>query len=111
MSLNDSLMKGFVKYYNTLSKVGYIDKSHVNKLIIGSWVNKILSGDYGFIVNDDQYKLLSKLYLCIEGDCLVPYSTYCSDVTVNKLPITGYVRITEVNSTNRMTEDNNLRTL
>ena len=111
MSLNDSLMKGFVKYYNTLSKVGYINKTSVNKLIIGSWINKVFNGEYSIIINNEQYNLLSNLYLCIAGDCLVPYSKYCTDVVINKLPTYTYFRITEINSHNRITEDDDLRIL
>lgn len=111
MSLSDSLMKGFIKYYNTLSKTGYVDKTHVNKLIIGSWINKVLDAEYGIVLNENQYNLLSKLWLCVVGDCLVPYTKYCNDVTVNKLPVSNYIRFTEISPTHRMLEVNNLRTL
>ena len=111
MSLNDSLMEGFVKYYNTLSKIGYINRTSVNKLIIGSWINKVLNSEYGIVVTNEQYNLLSKLYLCVTDSCLVPYSKYCTDVTINKLPTYTYFRVTEINSHNRITEDDDLRIL
>ena len=110
MSLNVSLMKGFVRYYNTLSKVGYVDRSSINSLIISNWVNKVLDGEYDMVVTDEQYKLLSNLYLCVAGNCLVPYQQYCGKVVVNKYVPGRNLRITEI-SENRFLEDNTVRTV
>lgn len=112
-TISDALQKGFVKYYNTLTNLGYIDMKHVNRLIVASWINDVLEGRYGLLVNDEQYMLLSQLYMCIEGDCLVPYQNYCHDFVVNKLPnldANTFVRLTEDSET-RILEDNNIRTI
>ena len=108
MSLNDNLMKGFVRYYNTLSKIGYIDRSHVNRLIVSNWIKKVLNGEYSILVDNNQYNLLSDLWMCVAGDCLVPYTKYCANVTINKLPVNTYINFTN-DSNNRVTEDDELR--
>ena len=94
-SLNNTLLSGFDKYYRTITKLGYISKDSINKLIIASWINDIINGHYGILPDDEQYALLSNLYMCVEGDCLVPYQNYCRDFAINVLPNNEYVRTTE----------------
>ena len=109
----NTLLNGFTKYYNTLTKIGYINDSSVNNLIIASWIYDVLNGKYGFLVNEEQYKLIGEVLSCIEGTCLVPWIDYCKDVTVNKYPDLdryGYVRITE-NTETRHLENDDIRTL
>ena len=106
-TLTDTLEKGYEKYYNTLLKMGYVSKHSVNSLIVAQWIYDVLEGKYDCLVDDEQYKLLSKLYICAAGNCLVPYQSYCREVTVNKLPDNRYVRTTEVlvdDSTERILE-------
>ena len=110
-SLSDSLQRGFAKYYNTITKVGYIDRQAVNNLIIASWINDVLEGKYGVLVDDEQYSILNSLYQCIEGMCLVPYQNYCTDVTVNKTDPSQYIRITEDDLYRLLEQSNDLRVL
>lgn len=108
--ISKALENGFEKYYNTLVQLGSVDIKTVSSLIIASWINDVLEGKYDCLVDDEQYNLLSELYTCIEGSCLVPYQKYCKDITVNKLPDSRYVRMTEVlvnNSTERILEASN----
>lgn len=110
-SLNDSLLIGYEKYYNNLVDNGFIGMNHVNRLIIAGFVNKAINGKYGVIPSDEQYAILDKLYQCAIGDCLVPYGKYCGDVTVNKIDLGNYVRVTQLGSDTRFLEgdDNNIR--
>lgn len=112
-SISNALQKGYEKYYNTLIKMGYINKQAVNKLIVAQWIYDVLEGKYDCLVSDEQYNLLSRLYMCIEGSCLVPYQNYCTDITVNKLPISRYIRVIEQTpDAERILEvDNNIRTI
>ena len=106
-SISNALQKGYEKYYNTLIKMGYINKQAVNKLIVAQWIYDVLEGKYDCLVSDEQYNLLSRLYMCVEGSCLVPYQNYCREFTVNKLPDNRYIRMTEIpvdNSTERILE-------
>ena len=96
--ISKALENGFEKYYNTLVQLGSVDIKAVSSLIIASWINDVLEGKYDCLVDDEQYTLLSELYTCIEGSCLVPYQKYCRDITVNKLPDNRYVRMTEINT-------------
>lgn len=72
--LREALLKGYDKYYRTLTQVGFINTDQVNRLIITTWINDVLEGKYGFIVNDEQYNLLDRLYNCVNHSCLLPYN-------------------------------------
>lgn len=104
-SISNALQKGYEKYYNTLVQVGYINKQAVNNIIVAQWIYDVLEGKYDCLVNDEQYSLLSKLYMCVEGSCLMPYQNYCRDITINKSPNNRYFRITETGTVD--TENNN----
>lgn len=93
-AMGNALLKGFDKYYNTLIHAGYVNNKTVSQFIVASWIYDVLKGEYG-LIDEDQYNLLNDLYTCLEGSCLVPYQNYCKTVTINKLPVYHYVRITE----------------
>ena len=112
-----SLEQGFEKYYDNLSKLGYININSVYKLVIVNWINDVLAGKYDMMVSEEQYRILENIYSCFEGDCFIPYGSYCNTVTVNRALNRDYIRATEfdtsnIGSTERILEsDNNLRTL
>lgn len=112
-----SLERGFEKYYNTLSKLGYVSIDNVYKLVIVTWINDVLAGRYDMMVSEEQYRILENIYSCFEGSCLIPYGSYCDTVTVNRGLNRDYIRTTEIDttdygSTERILElDDNLRTL
>lgn len=110
-AMGNALLKGFDKYYNTLVQVGYVNNKTVSQFIVASWIYDVLEGKYDCWPDEDQYKLLSNLYMCLEGSCLVPYQRYCKTVTINKLPDNHYVRITEVPSDTRQHENNYLKSI
>jgi hypothetical protein len=103
-AMGNALLKGYEKYYNTLTQVGYVNNKTVSQLFIATWIYNVLSGKYGILVDEDRYNVLNELYNCIEGSCLVPYQNYCKEFTINKDMRSDYVRITE-NSINRLLED------
>lgn len=105
-----SLADGFEKYYNTVTKLGYADINAVDKLIVATWINDVLMGRYDIIVNEQEYKMLENLYMCMEGSCFIPYSNYCRTATVNKSFDRDYIRTTE-NDLERLLQSGNLRTL
>lgn len=106
----DALANGFEKYYNTVTKLGYADINAVNKLIVATWINDVLMGRYDKIVNEQEYKILENLYMCMEGSCFVPYSNYCRTAAVNVSFDRDYIRTTE-NDLERLLQSGNLRTL
>ena len=106
-SMLTALLKGYERYYNTVTGMGHVQQKYVNNLIVASWIYDVLMGKYGQ-VDEDQYKILDNLYTCIEGSCLVPYQAYCKDITVNKEMVSNYIRMTE-DSVMRWTEDDELR--
>lgn len=109
-NITNALADGFEKYYNTVSKLGYVDINAIDKLIVATWINDVLMGRYDIIVTEQQYKILENLYMCMEGSCFVPYSHYCRTATVNKRFDRDYIRTTE-NDLERLLQSGNLRTL
>ena len=97
-AMGNALLKGFDRYYNTLIHTGYVNNKTVSQFIVASWIYDVLEGKYDCWPDEDQYKLLSNLYMCLEGSCLVPYQKYCKTVTINKLPDNHYVRMAETNT-------------
>ena len=105
------LLQGFDKYYNTVTKTGYVPSNIINDFIIATWIVDVITFKEGIILSDEEYDILNKLYTCIEGSCLVPYSDYCKNVYLNILPTHTYVRVTEQDSDTRITETNEIRTI
>lgn len=111
-TISDALQVGFDKYVRTIKATGYADPLTVKRLIVASWINKVLEGGYGFYANSEQYDLLNRLYMCVEGSCLVPYQRYCQEQSINITPVSTYIRITDESiSTDRVTEQDDLRTV
>lgn len=107
----NSLIKGYERYYNTVTKIGYINKNSLDTIIIANWIYDVLNGKYDVLVDEEQYNLLNEWYNCLEGNCLVPYQQYCKDFGVNVGPNNVYVKMTELTTynTERLLEDNNLQ--
>ena len=102
MNTSDAILQGFKNYYDALTNLGYVPPKQVNSLIVASWINDVLEGKYDFLVDESMYNILNSLYMCVEGSCLVPYKSYCRDVTVNKNPVNTYVRMTDSETTQRI---------
>ena len=114
--MDKAIIKGFERYYKSLSDYGKVSSKSVNKLIIAYFIYKILYWEY-FKISKQDYDLLSDLYNMIEGDCLIPYKKYCQKITVNKHDYGSIFRYTELPFHNdnlsdpRLLESNNLRTI
>lgn len=78
--LNDAL----TKYFNTLSKLGYINYSEVNKLIFLIFIHDLFESDCNKFITEDELKIINNALYCIYGStCLISYPKYTVDTTIS----------------------------
>lgn len=84
------------RYFNTLSKFGYIDYTQVNKLLVLLLIEDIIEGDLVELISEEDYKILSNCLCCLYGtSCLIPYPEYLNLTQMPKTFATGKFKITE----------------
>lgn len=91
--------EAFERYFNTLSKLGYKSYSNVDKLLVLSVIEDILSGELSFFVTEEDYRSITNALYCIIGNnCLIDlpsYDTWDSIIHENKNSVS--YRLTEEN--------------
>lgn len=91
--------EAFERYFNTLSKLGYKSYSNVDKLLVLSVIEDILSGELSFFVTEEDYRsIINALYCIIGNNCLIDlpsYDTWDSIIHENKNSVS--YRLTEEN--------------
>lgn len=90
------------RYFNTLSKFGYIKYSDVDKLLVLLFMEETLAHDFVDFITEDDYKIIvGSLYHLYGSNCMIEFPTFNNyDSLVHK---------TKVNRTPRITEDSMLR--
>ena len=102
--------EAFERYFNTLSKLGYKSYSDVNKLLVLSIIEDILSGELSFFVTEEDYRSITNALYCIMGNnCLIDLPSYDTwDSTIQENKNMGSYRLTE-GDVLRITEDSIFR--
>ena len=102
--------EAFERYFNTLSKLGYKSYSDVDKLIILSIIEDILSGELSFFVTEEDYRSITNAIYCIMGNnCLIDLPSYDTwDSAIHENKNRGSYRLTEGDIL-RITEDSIFR--
>ena len=102
--------EAFERYFNTLSKLGYKSYSDVNKLLILSIIEDILSGELSFFVTEEDYRSITNAIYCIMGNnCLIDLPSYDTwDSAIHENKNRGSYRLTE-GDVLRITEDSIFR--
>lgn len=107
--LTKETSKSLDVYFNTLSRLGYIDYTQVDKLLVTIFINDIIDGAFGDLISELDYKTLNNCLYCMYGtSCLLPYPTYINDTMLPKNYTTGEFRITEDLNV-RSSEQNDIR--
>lgn len=97
------------KYFSVLTKLGYIDYSQVDKLIILLFIEDIFNGTLIDFIPDRDYKTLSNCLYCLYGtSCLIPYPEYLDTIITHTNLNKGEFRETEYCNL-RYSEQNNIR--
>lgn len=102
--------EAFARYFNALSLLGYKSYSDVDKLLVLSVIEDILSGELSFFVTEEDYRSITNALYCIMGDnCLISLPSYDTwDSTIHKNLTNVIHRITE-GSTLRIAEGSDFR--
>ena len=102
--------EAFARYFNTLSKLGYKSYSDVDKLLVLSIIEDILSGELSFFVTEEDYRSITNALYCIMGNnCLIDLPSYDTcDSTIHENKNRGSYRLTEGDIL-RITEDSIFR--
>ena len=85
MELTNKVFESLDRYFYILSKRGYNNYCEVNKLLIVSFIEELLTGAMASMVTEEDYDIVTKVINCLGGSCLMPYTLYeASIVNINK---------------------------
>ena len=99
------------KYFDMLSKAGYIKNKEVNKVIILTFLSRLLNDFYEYITEKDYNDIIKSVY-CL-SDCLIrlpKYNVFKDSLIHHKYNDGLMLRITEDNL-NRFMENNMFKRL
>ena len=78
--LNESL----TRYFNVLSKLGYMSYSEVDKLLVLIFIYDLLESDCKSLITEEEYRILdSALYYLYGTTCLIPYPEYIANTSIS----------------------------
>lgn len=98
------------RYMSILSHVGYKSYCTIDKLLVYSFIEEILT-KFSIVVTEDDYNLIASVLNCLYGSCMIPFPYYMgSTIEPGETPLFyhNYFRLSEDNIL-RATENNNLR--
>ena len=99
------------KYFDILSKAGYVNSKEVNKVIILTFLSRLLN-DFSEYITEDDYNDIIKSVYCL-SDCLIrlpKYKVFKDSLIHHKYNDGLMLRITEDNL-NRFMENNMFKRL
>lgn len=104
MQILNDVFSAFMSYFNALSNFGYKKNSDVNKLLIYSFIQEMLTEEMRYYITEEDYRKIEQALYCLYGSsCLLPYPKYISNANLFGV---------EENIDSifpRITEDSNLR--
>lgn len=75
--VDEIVYQALSRYYNALSKKGYMPYKDAQKLLILSFYRDFVFNDYRGLLSRDDYHLIEKALDCLYGStCLIPYPDY-----------------------------------
>lgn len=103
VEITNDVFNSISTYFNTLTQFGYKKPGDVNKLLIYSFIEEMLTGEMRFYITEADYRLIEKALSCMYGSsCLIPYPQYANDDSL-------FEGIEGVIVKPRLTEDTNIR--
>lgn len=84
--MDEVVYNSIVRYFSTLSNLGYISYDDVNSLLFLTAIQEFIYKDFRGFINENDYREIEKaLYKVFGTSCLVPYPEYCNNTDMNKL--------------------------
>lgn len=91
------------RYMSILSHVGYKSYCAVDRLLVYSFIEEILT-KFNTAVTEDDYNSMANVLNCLYGSCMIPFLYYMKSTSESEeVPLFYYDYF-------RMSEDNNLKT-
>lgn len=73
------LAESLGRYFKTLVHYGYVKLTNLDKLLVLTYVEEILTDRFQVDVSEQEYQEMSKALMCIIGsNCLIPYAQYAN---------------------------------
>lgn len=110
VEITDVVSKGLNSYYDSLAVLGSRPQSDINKLLILTFLEELLTEEMRFFITEDDYRTIEKAVNCLYGECLIPFPQYHGSSLFGTILSNNIIspRITEDNNI-RHTEDANIR--
>ena len=84
--MDEIVYNSIVRYFSTLSNLGYVSYEDVNSLLFLTAIQEFIYKDFRGFINEDDYREIEKaLYKVFGTSCLVLYPEYCKNDDMNKL--------------------------
>ena len=104
MELLNQVSESIGVYFNALTQFGYKKQSDVNKLLMYTFIEELLTGEMRYYITEEDYRLIERALSCLYGSsCLIPYPHY-----INNDYLFGHWGDNSLTSV-RFTENNNVR--
>lgn len=95
-NLVDLSYKSIVRYFNTLSVLGYKSYKDVYKLFLLLSIEDLLNGPLCLYISEEDYKTISNVLYCLFGTtCLIDYPEFAVDTSLIQNLNVDSPRITE----------------
>lgn len=90
----NQVVESIDNYFDSLSKFGYKKQSDVDKLIVLTFIEELLSSEMRYYITEEDYRVLEQVLNCLYGSsCLIPYPKYVSDTSLFGLSDSNVLRI------------------
>lgn len=102
VEITNLVAKGLDGYYDSLSVLGYKPQSDIEKLLILSFIEEMLTGEMRFLITEADYKAIDRALNCLYGSCLIPFPQYQGSTLFGTITDGSII-------SPRITEDSNIR--
>lgn len=111
MEISKDLLEAIKSYYSVLEKTGYIPYAEVDKLLVFSFMEELLTEELSQFITEKDYKDIIKYINCQYGSCLLPWPDYLKTAIGITRKIPDEYRATERNSLRSINKNPKLRIL
>lgn len=110
VQITKTTKEALIKYFNTLSTLGYTKHMDSKQLVILTFIEELLMGELSQFITEDDYKVITdSLYCLIGNNCFIEFPICESyDTLFNKNGTSNQLRATQ-NTNLRHTEISEFR--
>lgn len=108
MEFTNETFDSLERYFSILRHTGYKPYNQVEKLIVMTFIEELLSGPLSWFITDEDYKSIVNSIYCLYGTCMIPYPDYKKAVAEVQSKSPDQYRITELGDL-RISEGTNIR--